>query len=508
MLKVTLFVLIFALNCFSAHFCLDLLDPKEGQLRQERFERLSEQLSRGDLVNPHQKMLLFAYLLKKLNVGQSPERLFEILERHPELKKLPMREYTFSYQQRRYFIPPEVKEHIRRTLEVGDLASSRILEPGKHLTFWRTALPEQSAKWIEDSLFLKNLRDLIPIGDLLRLHFMQKNSKNRFEEISRWFRSVYKIVLLLDAQGLNSSVLRQTLLDFTKNIGLLYDPSIRIGLTNPQRDMKGLLQELHFLERLNRDFIKYSFRKMKLRLPPEFQKTAATSTMFKYFEQLGQISYNVVEEAHYRLRNLSLMEAPYRGCIGKDCSTITYFEKALEPGSYHFTITDSMNISRGHVTVVFGEALEVATGVVRKIAFLDKMQNFSEVEIPIVLNLVSKSLLEAGYILSIPKELKDEHTLSGYPEIYNYFKANILPHLKTSFTDFAPYEFQYGFKNGRYSRIEKNLDVFEIPTLPIRDDVTFQVGPIRSTSFVDPKLDETILPPAILEEIRRKYRTY
>ncbi|MCY4321539.1 MAG: hypothetical protein OXC37_03930, partial [Bdellovibrionaceae bacterium] len=74
-----------------------------------------------------------------------------------------------------------------------------------------------------------------------------------------------------------------------------------------------------------------------------------------------------------RVRPLSILEAPYRGCMGNDCSSREYFEEAFDPNFHYFTLTDEDNKSIGQVTVVLGTSKKEGKEI--KTAFLDKIQN-------------------------------------------------------------------------------------------------------------------------------------
>ena len=80
--------------------------------------------------------------------------------------------------------------------------------------------------------------------------------------------------------------------------------------------------------------------------------------------QLKQIEKDIQNQAYtikgievLRLRVLSLQESPFRSCMGGDCTTESYFAKALDPNFVYFTLTDKDHKSSGVVTVVLGVAI-------------------------------------------------------------------------------------------------------------------------------------------------------
>ena len=160
-----------------------------------------------------------------------------------------------------------------------------------------------------------------------------------------------------------------------------------------------------------------------------------------------------------RVRSLSIQEAPFRSCLGgSDCSTRTYFSKALDPNYIYFTMTDSNFNSSGHVTVVLGEAKNLATGQMEKVAFIDKLQNVPNQQIPSFLQAVSMSLGEKGYKLGVPEDVGDHNGLSNMDTTRHFFAQEIVPKISQKLAIFIPHANKYDFEN-KYSRAYNNLNV-------------------------------------------------
>ena len=85
--------------------------------------------------------------------------------------------------------------------------------------------------------------------------------------------------------------------------------------------------------------------------------------------------YIVKGKETFRLRALSLQESSFRGCLGGDCSTRSYFDLALDPNFIYFTLTDVHHRSSGQITVVLGTAVN-KKGEVVKTAFVDRYKIF------------------------------------------------------------------------------------------------------------------------------------
>ena len=244
-----------------------------------------------------------------------------------------------------------------------------------------------------------------------------------------------------------------------------------------------------------------------------------------------------------RLRALTLQESPFRGCLGGDCASRNYFEKALDPNYLYFTLTDSQHRSFGHVTVVLGEAIHLKSQK-REIIFMDKIQNILPQWIKTMLKKIHpkdqkdhqdqkikvgfvdkiqnvpperlKAMLEGirliikdkGYVLAIPKEVGSIHNgLTNESLIALYVKSEITPNLQSSFKNFKPHEHEYPdlFSNKGYSRAYDNLDLLAVEGLKgqgvkIREGDIHQ--PIRaSPSFSIRSLYEPVL---LLKDSRRE----
>ena len=253
-------------------------------------------------------------------------------------------------------------------------------------------------------------------------------------------------------------------------------------------------------------------------------KTALDSKIPDESKILQQIHQDIQNQPHsikgkevLRLRALSLQESPFRGCFGGDCATRTYFRKALDPNFLYFTLTDSQHRSSGHVTLVLGEA-KTQGGQKVKTAFVDKIQGVSPDRLKAMLEGMSLSLSDKGYVLAFPKEVGDLHTgLSNEMLISSYVEFKILPHLSKKLKGFRPHKHEYEdlFKEEGYSRANAKftLLVFEPKTkgatfkdaslskqdgqneMATQDEYTIQPGP-----FPKPKIASSALSVRSLYE--------
>ena len=194
------------------------------------------------------------------------------------------------------------------------------------------------------------------------------------------------------------------------------------------------------------------------------------------------------------MRPLSFIESPLRGCIGNDCSTSTYTEIAFHPNYYYFTLTNQMGISKGHITVVLGNARYEHEETTIRVAFIDKVQNVSTEDLPLMIEAIRQSVLEHGYILALPHPL-DEHrvlrgkvlhkdsqynehiTISVSKSIRSFLKDHISVLKEQPLKDFHPHAYPSQInlpQDTGFSRADIGLLLFPIKPLekPLADNVS------------------------------------
>ena len=214
-----------------------------------------------------------------------------------------------------------------------------------------------------------------------------------------------------------------------------------------------------------------------------------------------------------RLRPLSLQESPFRGCLGADCSTWSYFDKAFEPHFLYFTLTDSQYKSQGQMTVVLGKASN-SKGETLKTAFVDKVQNVPNERIIPMLEGIRRSLKEQGYVLGLAEDVGGEKGLSNDIMTRSFFETEILPNLKNKLKDFKPMESKHQFKNS-FSRENESLLLREFEEAAASDSFEIRPGKIHGPKRLKEKLTAKKLYEDILalkesknEEDRLKYLSH
>jgi formylglycine-generating enzyme required for sulfatase activity len=235
---------------------------------------------------------------------------------------------------------------------------------------------------------------------------------------------------------------------------------------------------------------------LKIDFPTGFSKNENPHVNIQKFEkEVFAQDFRLKKSDFMRVRSLSLQESPFRSCLGgSDCSTRTYFYKALDPNFIYFTMTDSSFHSSGHVTIVLGEAYNPVNGNLEKIAFIDKLQNIPNQKINLILHAVALSVAEQGYKLALPLEVGDHNGLSNMDGISHYVSTQILPQLVSVYKGFNPHEneFEQKFENA-YSRAYLNLDVKIYDSIKLPSGSEIKPGKIFQEFFSDKNLNQNKL---------------
>ena len=168
------------------------------------------------------------------------------------------------------------------------------------------------------------------------------------------------------------------------------------------------------------------------------------------------------------VRPLSFVEAPLRGCLGNDCSTHVYMEIAFHPNYYYFTLTNQAGISKGHITIVLGNARYKHAGTIVSVAFIDKIQNVSDDDLPLMIEAVRQSILEHGYVLALPDQLGDHVGISTSDLTHSFIKNHIPLLRQQPLRDFSPHTYPSQVQlpqNTHFSRAGMKLLLFPVRPL-------------------------------------------
>jgi len=392
--------------------------------------------------------------------------LMDILDEYPELSfsKEPLREQFVVFEKKIYKSPESLNQFIisfkRTYAKVKGLFSIEA-----NLGVWKKLL---SFKERESQDVEKYLSAFLSSADW---DFLKDSSKSHKEKVL----FLYEVLNQIREEKLKSSQevqkISQAMLDLVHTAGF---GELHLNQLTKSKSAEKRLEGLHkILDRRDAIAIELGFEGHFSEME-EFLKVHPSHLIKRdnIYDILREIerdfkkkgSYEVENSQEIRVRALSIQESPYRGCLGGwDCSSNTYFEKALDPNFYYFTMTDAQNISSGQITVVLGTARS-QEGERIKTAFVDKIQNVRNEELILMLEAVRRSLEEKGYKLGLPQETGGEMGLSNLGFTREYIKEWMQSQNQKSLEFFEPHASPYKFEKG-YSRAYDKLSLFEFEVL-------------------------------------------
>ena len=442
------------------------------------------------------ELYLNNYFGEKPPLGNTFDDVIAILERHPELTKLPLREQLLTFEKRTHEAPESLTQFVTRFKTSSGKVKNSLFQIAANIGFWKKMLSSPktqgglinhkertASKKREQTQFLGYLQTIITEEQMRYI----ANSSIDYTERTLF---LYKILNQIREQRLKNGQdvqkLSQAMLDLVHISG--FENSHYKNLLksrNAKEQLEGIYKILDYRDQVA---IKLGFENhfselqdyLQIDYPTGFTKNENVYHTLKAIEKDIEISiYNTAETHTLRLRRLSLQESPFRSCIGgSDCSSNTYFSKALDPNFLYFTLTDIEHRSSSHITVVLGEAKD-EKGQNIKIAFVDKVQNVPNGRLASMFEGIRLSLKEQGYKLGLPEDVGDHDGLSNNQTTRDYIHKEVNPQLTKTFKEFKPHKNKYFFANGQSRSYEKpNLLEFEW----LGDiDVQIQPGEIKSS---------------------------
>ncbi len=442
----------------------------------------------------------------------SLSRVLAILQKHPKLSKLPVREQIIDFYNQQHVIPEELKNIIDSFKKTSHQLRSNLFQIEANYGFWIKLLgfpifkvdsslskkeqqikknqhKEQFIEYLNTTSLNKHTRDVMKDADIsyqdkiFALYIALNSIKNNMVDNGH----------LKQAQKVS-----QVMAELVHTVGFS-NKSLTEALKNPD-DFKNIeIVQKMLMERdtIANDLGYRNFTHLKKKLNANIP--AIESVLGNFLKNISQplessstqgFKTEDIRES-LRLRVLSIQESPYRSCLAGDCATSIYFEKALDPNHLYFTLTDSDYKSSGQVTVVLGTAKhnnkrwwQKST----KTAFVDKIQNIPINQLVAVLEGIRLSLKEQGYTLALPKAIGDSNGLSNSSYVSQYITHHILPKLQTPLNTFTPHHHLfYHFHNAGHSRANDKLDLLEFTMSNIKDaKITPGVLPVMS--FEDSRL--------------------
>lgn len=533
-MKKIFFILMLTSDIYAQNVCESVFNTENVQIKN--FHDLGNAMTRGlelredqaDIFDVYRQMFFGTYSASSNGL----KSVTDILKRHPELTKKPFREYEILERKRIYESPERLSKYIKSQQQTAGQIKNRIFKVHDNLDYWKKLLdyiepeiPEmlksqqlgkgateevklkakeinrQRAEYLQNrkKKFEKYLNRIISKANQDFLSSLENNSLGYVEKTKALFMTLKKVQEWLEKREKDTHAIRQAMVDIV----------FISGHENPMtKDLLSSKNGLDRIEGLRKVLAEASTLSFELGYPGHFEELI-TSLKIEFptglsknenaYENIDQLEKETLQQKFVyqvadlvRVRSLSIQEAPFRSCLGGDCSSRTYFDKALDPNFIYFTLTDQGHYSSGHLTLVLGTAKNLKTGEDVKVAFADKLQNVSNQQMPMFLESVRRSVEERGYklvfpkVLQFPEERAGHGGLSNYESTMSYVQSEILPQSNQELMEFVPHPNSYNFEN-KYSRAYKRLDVLVIDKLDLTSEVEVKAGKVVNTT----KLEET-----------------
>ncbi len=427
------------------------------------------------------------------------ETVAKQLKKHPELSKEPFRNYSMSMAERSYPVTERLAALVKSPVEAAGQARGSLYQIEANLGYWRRLLNWEEAKPAanlskeekrefaksEKERFLVHLSKTVSaelrqeLGNPKSEMTAQDKAKQLFEKLS-----AQRTKMLAAKEDVTA--ISRAMADLVHTIGF-HNKEIQSGLKS-EDGLKRIAALRRAMDERDQFAMALGFRghfeqvlkDLKVAAPTGIDSNAA------FLRRIGEVEQEVMSMAVVKtsvgsqkeIRQLSVMEAPFRSCIGgSDCSSRTYLTKALDPNYQYFTLTDSDGHSSGQITVVLGSIPGSKSMIPllgrgkadKKVAFVDKIQNVPHEDLPIMIEAMRRSLDEKGYTLVIPEDLGDHNGISNAAETREFVKRWIKTTNET-LTGFKPPSHEYAFEN-QYSRADKGLSVRAVVPLELPEHV-------------------------------------
>ena len=359
-----------------------------------------------DLNDPLQKKA-FEFYIKRNYRGQvydaSPWRLKLVNELSPKFD--PKGKHLFGAvavdsKRLTYPVSKELGKFVNDLIKHSGTLKSMFLKPASNLGAW-TKLKHNGNPLLSEEDIDTLLEEVAPV--------VGKNNDPHIQ--MSHYRSFFR------KTGMDASV-RAHLNEALIHLLALNGPSVQEGLRSERGEevltaLNGYLSARMELEGLfSETAAQLAQPVLKVPLPTK-EKFQAHLNLFQAQMLAGP---NEALKEIYTVRPLSITESIFRSCLASsDCSTRMYTDRALDPAFYYFTVTSPGRVSKGHVTVALGDALE---GRYHPVALIDKVQDIDLDKLEVVLEAVRQSVLKQGFELAMPFPFNDTHNgISNYENI-------------------------------------------------------------------------------------------
>jgi formylglycine-generating enzyme required for sulfatase activity len=452
-------------------------------------ESFAQEMTQGLLLHPHQEDLFEVYRLLYFGAFSSnyEKKLSDVnneLAPFPELEKPHFQEFEITKTVKIYEATPELLKYIKSQIQTSGQVRSNLFQIKANGGYWKKLLDYEDPKMPEGlskeeqkkfnaqakERFDKYLQKMISVKNQELLANLQSEEYYYTDKTRILFATLKHLQEWMDKKGRNTQAIRQAMVDLVHNVAYL-NPAIisLLKSKNAQEQIEALSKILDERDSMALELgYNHKFKGLQESLGVDYvtgySKNEDPHQQLEYFnDQLQTSSFISQKIDPLRVRSLTIQESPMRSCLGGDCSTRSYFEKALDPNYFYFTLTDVSYNSRGHVTVVLGQAKNSQTGKLENVAFLDKIQSVPNQLIILFLQAINESLHEKGYVLGVPEYSGGHNGLSNEDGIRYFIDQEIVPNLKIKLKNYTPHKSEYKFKNSYSRAYEKlNLRMFDI----------------------------------------------
>ncbi len=389
---------------------------------------------------------------------------------HPNLRKEPFRNFELSMAKISYPVTDALHRFITAQKMAFGQSHARLFriaenpKPWKEILQYRPGNDGDFAKFLEARIPAEFLKPL-PLADFVTGKYRALKLFRFLQQQPETPARNQAIVDLVHSIGYHDPTARQALLD-------------RDGMKRLEAYRKILAERERFLKSVG---LLSGFRTFLVRM--RIDQATGTHSEQQILETLAVLEDGILEGGSVEdftqrtVRHLSLMESPFRGCIGGDCSTRLFPKIGLDPEFHFFTITDPNGSSSGQVSVVLGSGIGPGGNAV-PVAFLDKIQGISVEDLAPMIEGVRRSVAEKGFRLALPSDLGVvPMAISNQGEV-----VAAIPHRirvgETVIHSFEPRPNGYPFRDPRerdFSRAFLNLDCHEV--LPMNESAAIKLRP-------------------------------
>lgn len=471
------------------------------------------------------------------------------LKKNPELQKEPFRNYTIRVREKIYPTTQELAEFLDVQVSSAAQVRANLFQVEANSGYWKKIFNYDDSRILREFKKIQQIpKDATPSEKSM---FRIKSKKLKEQLKNDWIqfldakispqlrvelldstlspadraKSLYR-VLSLERERMKQLEMReendiraisQAMIDLVHTIGF-HDPWINQALKSnngverinayrkilEERDR--LAQELGFAGKFDQLLSEIGLP-VGVTAPHGVPIATGISEALKRLERgvLAGVQVNRSEERSLSVQNvrhLSLVESPYRSCIGGgECSSRSYLTKALDPNYHYFTLTDESGASSGHVTIVLGEGR--IHGKLVKIGFIDKIQNVQNYDLPQMLEGIRRSLDEQGYLLAVPDDVGNHDGISNESVIRSFVAQKIKKDLDRPVLDFKPHSHSYSFP-GELSRAEGALPSHLVAPLQLNDWIEITPGQINQPWKISRKSSELDLSRLVQSSVQLK----